>query len=220
MKLTEFDCLSWKVNTNTMQGTVDFIDCDSGIPDIIDYDYTNRFSGNCEEPLVVNIELYAEKGDNKQIVARVELFLTNALEDDFTIYSIMDGYSTDSGQNKISDLLQSKEFANVKKNYSGFKKLFVGVLQELYVYPEFRRCSISKWINNNLNAMLCTALDINIGCLTTYIRPYRDGCYGEYIDGETKMTRLMYRVFRKNGWRKIKDNIYIRSFADTIHDDE
>ncbi len=97
-----------------------------------------------------------------------------------------------------------------------FRKLFVGVLQEIYVFPEFRRCGIARWINANLNAMVSLALDINIGCLTTFIRPYVDGCYGKYVDDDSEMTNIMIDVLKKNGWRKIKNNIYIKDFSDSI----
>ncbi len=145
-KLEGFDFFTWDISVNTCYGET--IIEDEKLEDI-ELDYYNKFEDGTE-PIVVNIS-FAVTNDNENIqVAKVKLFLINAFIGEGNIFSIMDGYSIDSGDALIYHLLKSNEFSALSDEYAEFETLLVGVLQEMYVFPDFRKCGIFTWINENL----------------------------------------------------------------------
>ncbi len=210
--LGNFDSFSWDISTNTCYGETIV---ENGKLEDIELKRYNKFEDS-DEPIVVNINFMAAKEDKSYQVAKVELFLINAFIGCANIFSTMDGYSADSGDALMYHLLKSDEFGALSDEYTEFQTLLIGILQEIYVFPDFRRCGIFTWINNNLIKLIRIGLNCNIGCLATQLRPYKDNKYGEYVNKDNEMTNIMCNVFLKNGWRKIDKNIYIKSFLDEL----
>ncbi len=211
-KLEGFDFFTWDISANTYYGETIIED---GKLEDIELEYYNKFEYGTE-PIVVNIN-FTVTNDNESIqVAKVKLFLINAFIGEGNIFSIMDGYSIDSGDALIYHLIKSNEFSTLSEEYAEFETWLIGVLQEMYVFPNFRKYGIFTWINENLLKLIRISLNCNIGCLITQIRPYKDDKYGDYVDKDNDMTKIMCNVFSKNGWRKIDKNIYIKGFLEEI----
>ncbi len=208
----KYDHLTWEVSGNSLWGEIDLTEEAGCLPDI-DYNICRKFSG-AEEPMHLFVSISATKDTEQVTVAMVELYLMNAFEDRFMIADVMDDHSADAGL--VDLLLDCEEYEEQLDDYMEEEPLMVGVLQEMYVMPEFRRSGIGRWINGNLSKMLRLSLNINIGCLITQVRPYQDGQYGVYIDGENEMTGVMCRFFEHHGWRRLQPNIYIKDFTDEI----
>ena len=165
------------------------------------------------------IRIYVDDNDNEKPVAFIKLYL---LESFFVAYGgrdafyIADSFDGDTGagiEMLIKNRLVQNKFENYMDNRRNIRQCSSGILQNLYVYPEYRQSGIGKYLLENLNDIMVRFFDMDLLCLTVYLNPFQnDDINADYAkkpdrelkDSEKKMLEGMRKFVKKLGLKKIR----------------
>ena len=117
-------------------------------------------------------------------------------------------------------------FEAIEEDFN-FERSYSGVLQTLYVYPEYRQNGIGSFIINNLSKILWKHCGWELLCLVTYLNPYSAGEKGKYSkhkavelncplsDPDQKMLEILRNSVVKWGFGKLEraEDHYIKVFG-------
>lgn len=165
------------------------------------------------------IRIYVDDENNEKPVAFMKLYL---LESFFVAYggeysfSVADGFDGDTCagiEMLINNRLIQDKFEDYLANRKALRHCSSGVLQNLYVYPEYRESGIGRHLMENLNDIMVRFFDMDLLCLTVYLNPFQnDDINADYAkkpdrelkDSEKKMLEGMHKFVKKLGLKKIR----------------
>lgn len=117
---------------------------------------------------------------------------------------------TQDDYNHIYHLAQSEDYLLEDEDFT-FEKSWAGLLERLYVYPEYRGKGIAKYLLDNLPAILKYTHNINLRCICTYPQPQNPQEGWLNIDDEV-MKKRMVKVIEENGFTHVGDNYYTKAY--------
>lgn len=102
-----------------------------------------------------------------------------------------------------------------------------GILQNFYVYPDYRQNGIGKFLLENLNDIMVRFFDMDLLCLSTYLNPfYNDDINAGYAKhpeceltgSEKKILEGMRKFVKKLGFKKVRNKKdYYLYFVRGVH---
>jgi GNAT superfamily N-acetyltransferase len=132
----------------------------------------------------------------------------------------------------IADIIDADVYDAIKTLYNSriykqeifddkiFSSLFTCYIQRVYVYPEFRKRGIARYIFKNLDKIFLHCFNTEIHCLVIIPKPQQPNKkekYEEWVntpDENGVMLNLMIKLLKIEGYKNIgKTNVYVKNYA-------
>ena len=169
---------------------------------------------------IQEVRIYVEDRNNKKPTAFIKLYL---MESWFVVrggaeaFSIADSFNDDTCAGfevLMNNRLVQDKYEEYMDSIRDIRHCSSGILQNLYVYPDYRQNGIGKFLLENLNDIMVRFFDMDLLVLSTYLNSFQNdeinAGYAKHLeceltDSEKKMLEGMRKFVRKVGFKKIKN---------------
>lgn len=165
------------------------------------------------------IRIYIEDRNNEKPVAFIKLYL---MESYYVVYggadvfSVVDSFNGDTCSGfalLMNNRIVQNKYEEYMSSIRDIRHCSSGILQNLYVYLDYRQNGIGKFLLENLNDIMVRFFDMDLLALSTYLNPfYNDDINAGYAkhpereltDSEEKMLEGMRKFVKKLGFKKVR----------------
>lgn len=165
------------------------------------------------------IRIYIYDRNNGKPVAFIKLYL---MESYYVVYggsdvlSVADSFNDDTCSGfeiLMNNRIVQDKYEEYMDSIRDERHCSSGILQNLYVYPEYRQNGIGKFLLENLNDIMVRFFDMDLLVLSTYLNPFHNDEINagyakhperELTDSEEKMLEGMRKFVKKLGFKKVR----------------
>lgn len=170
------------------------------------------FASKTEIETGEEVDEISEK-DKVQVGKIVASFIDegNCLDDGVNPFIIADDDNADFGI-AIDAMHHARAYEELSINKE-WKPLFTVYMDTFYIYPEYRNKGIGTYLLENIGEILRIFTNKDIHAVGVILKP-------QCLNGETMteeeevaMLRKMQRIFKRAGYKKISDEVYMNNYG-------
>lgn len=179
------------------------------------------------------IRIYIDDSNNGKPVAFIKLYLMESYyvvyygDDAFSIADSFDDDTCSGFEVLVNNRLVENKYEEYMSSIRDIRHCSSGILQNLYIYPDYRKNGIGRFLLENINDIMVRFFDMDLLVLSTYLNPFHDDEINagyakhperELTDSEKKMLEGMRKFVKKLGFKKVRNKKdYYLYFVRGVH---
>lgn len=125
---------------------------------------------------------------------------------------ILDAFNGESDKQRLVSAafsLQSRGANKAQSQANGFVRNHIAIIDRLYVFPAYRRCRISSWINNNLREILFSYVNVAVGDVLLIPGDFSNESADKFDMTPREYSIMLNKHYETLGYKPFSENILI-----------